>query len=216
MVAIGLAVAIGLVVVRATEPPGKSSTQPAGPDASLAPSANPSASASASASGAPKSHGAGPVLSITGDFPYTLQGIAAGKVTTAAGTPAPAGYKFLYLAIEIRGKLTDRSMPAPTPGLSVSWPQCENAKSTQRPVGCAVQSPMKRLWKYMPIEIFDRDHLTPPESSEMLPPGPYYYTYMSARIPDSVDPKQSKVCTIVPVGQTPQCIPLATLPISSD
>lgn len=159
----------------------------------------------------------GPVLSFTGDFPYTVQGVWVTTEPTAYGTPAPAGWEWLTVTIEVKGTLTDRPTPAPSPELAVTWPACDRPLD-EVPTECIAAANFERDVRYMTRQEAETiEEAQEPDPSETLAAGTAYLTIISTKVPQSVSLAQIKMCTIPPVGQEQarRCIPLRLLPHST-
>ncbi|WP_131735730.1 hypothetical protein [Actinomadura roseirufa] len=148
----------------------------------------------------------GPLLSIDGDYPYTIQGIMGGTIPVKEGEPAPAGQLYAAIVVEVKGKLQDRPLPAPNLPLILQWPGC-TAK------GC-FSTPLERPRNYVPTSEADNSEAEAEaaDSAQQLAPGVGHLATVITLIPQKIELKQITMCTSDVAGPKKQCIPLGSLP----
>lgn len=172
---------------------------------SAAPQPGQEASAPAGAKSSPALPAvSGPVLVIGGDYPYTFQGVAGGTGPVAEGQPATAGQVFAAVFYEVKGKLQDRPLPAPTPNMVFRWDRCDGFQCRSYPV--------KRSRAYFPRSLTSQDtEAQPADPNQMLSPGESYVGLITAEIPQSADYRRLELCTLTFVS-IKECIPVGALP----
>jgi hypothetical protein len=145
----------------------------------------------------------GPVITVEGDYPYTVQGVQAGTNPLWGGTPAPNGQTYAQVLVEVTNSLTDRPIPAlGGPPVRFQASRCEYSSDCFGTIS--------RLAAYQ-----TRDQLlqgATPETEDpeqLLDPGVRYYATLAGTIPADHSLDDIKLCLI---RDATQCLPVGPLP----
>ncbi len=160
----------------------------------------------------------GPVLKVGKEqapYPFAVQAIAAQTQPQIQGEPAPAGYKWVVIALQMRGLLTDRAIEPPEPFLlNVTWPTPDCVTYFDDQYICNIEQ-LEAISRYLPIDATDYTGPGTLTQSDVIPPGERYDIMYKALVSEEFSLATGRVkYGLPPIGgpDRRESLPLSGLP----